>query len=95
MKESVVTNTHAGQALCTRCASAAHCTIPGETDDPILFCDFFEKIEGAIVWSAEEVCDINQPDPGRLDGLCGDCENRKSCVFRRREGGTWHCEEYR
>jgi hypothetical protein len=30
----------------------------------------------------------------RSSGLCGDCGNNTSCMFVRREGGTWHCEEY-
>ena len=28
-------------------------------------------------------------------GLCMDCENVRTCVFPKPEGGVWHCEEYR
>ena len=32
--------------------------------------------------------------PGRMKGLCINCENRTSCKFSIVEGGVWHCEEY-
>ncbi len=32
--------------------------------------------------------------PGRMKGLCINCDNRVSCKFRIVEGGVWHCEEY-
>ena len=31
----------------------------------------------------------------RYKGLCGNCEDRRSCTFPKPEGGVWHCEEYR
>lgn len=78
--------------LCVRCSLAAGCMIPEESAEPVKWCDSFEDMENllsrsdAVFWL---------PEPGRTDGLCVDCTNRGFCILRTREGGTWHCEEYR
>ena len=28
-------------------------------------------------------------------GLCGNCDERKTCIFAKAESGVWHCEEYK
>lgn len=89
-KESVAMDIHAGEALCTRCALAAACAIPLESEGPVLSCGSFRKVNVATLWRTQ----TKQSGPVPIDGLCGDCGNREACVFRRREGGTWHCEEY-
>jgi hypothetical protein len=35
------------------------------------------------------------PQVGSSKGLCLDCENRHHCAMQPRDGGVWHCEEYR
>jgi hypothetical protein len=87
-------NTQTGEGLCAGCMLAAGCTFPGESDEPILSCGTFDSLAGSARKNAKDACEVNQRDPSRIDGLCGDCGNRESCVFRQREGGTWHCEEY-
>ena len=79
------------EALCAACAWAAGCTIPGESEKAVTSCRTFYSLEKL---SQTNGVDVWEPDPGRAEGLCVDCENRVSCVFRKREGGTWHCEEY-
>jgi hypothetical protein len=37
----------------------------------------------------------DEDDFARHKGLCGNCEERRSCTFPKPEGGVWHCEEYR
>ncbi|MHC4505741.1 MAG: hypothetical protein ACYTFI_20745, partial [Planctomycetota bacterium] len=37
----------------------------------------------------------DEDDFARYRGLCGNCEERRSCTFPKPEGGVWHCEEYR
>ncbi len=32
--------------------------------------------------------------PGRMKGLCLNCDNRASCRFPIVDGGVWYCEEY-
>jgi hypothetical protein len=27
-------------------------------------------------------------------GICSNCDNCRTCVFPKPEGGIWHCEEY-
>lgn len=27
-------------------------------------------------------------------GLCANCDNRRTCIYPRPEGGVWRCEEY-
>lgn len=80
------------EALCINCARGARCRIPLESASPVLSCEKFEDIK-AILPDMGNVS--SRPEPGRMEGLCVDCENRYSCVFRTQEGGTWHCEEYR
>ncbi len=79
------------EALCAVCAWAAGCTIPSESDTPILSCRTFYSLEKLSRTNNKDAC---EPDPSRVEGLCVDCGNRSGCVFRKREGGTWHCEEY-
>ena len=81
----------ASEALCATCAWAAGCTIPGESDGPIESCRTFYSLEKLSQMNGNNV---SHSDPSRAEGLCGDCENRSACMFRKREGGTWHCEEY-
>ena len=76
-----------------QCARAVDCTMPEEYGKPVLSCDQFERL---LEPRREDRGTAAAPETGfsRMEGLCVDCENRESCVFRRREGGTWHCEEY-
>ena len=32
--------------------------------------------------------------PGRMKGLCMNCDDRVLCQFPIVDGGVWHCEEY-
>ena len=86
------------EALCARCKRAAGCRIPDESGEPVLSCQVFESFEFVELEGLREDAGPasfgSQRDPIRLEGLCGDCGNRVTCVFRLREGGTWHCEEY-
>jgi hypothetical protein len=27
-------------------------------------------------------------------GLCANCDNRRTCIYPKPEGGVWRCEEY-
>lgn len=82
---------HVHQALCAECKLATSCTIPGESIEVVLSCGFFENAHGRY---PEPHAD-DSVDSSRIDGICGDCGNRSNCVYyHKREGGTWHCEEY-
>ncbi len=43
--------------------------------------------------SVNSSCDEAGEEPD-LKGLCVNCENRRSCLMPKPEGGVWHCEEY-
>lgn len=82
---------HGNETLCLKCAWVTGCAVYSEASSPITACRTFYSQER--YQEANHVAS-SQPDPSRAAGLCVDCENRASCVFRKREGGTWHCEEY-
>ncbi|NLV39872.1 MAG: hypothetical protein GXY15_01415 [Candidatus Hydrogenedentes bacterium] len=86
--------TREAEALCVTCKWAAGCTIPVDSIEPVLSCGAFTELAVSGHKNRAETGDSNRQDPSRVDGLCGDCGCRESCVFRLREGGTWHCEEY-
>jgi ketosteroid isomerase-like protein len=71
-----------------------HC---GTASRPKLHCELFDV--DVKTFAASEDCRATSvagrsaaPDAAR--GLCCNCENRKHCVIRAREGAIWHCEEY-
>jgi hypothetical protein len=37
---------------------------------------------------------VSEESEEELRGLCINCANRKHCLYRKPEGGVWHCEEY-
>lgn len=88
--------------LCSTCKHASTCTFPVNPRRPSFFCEEFE-IE--MVTPAKMPID----DTSRLTdsyiaeveglsesiGLCGDCENNRTCTLQKSEGGVWHCEEYK
>jgi hypothetical protein len=93
--------------LCSTCRHAGSCTYQSDPKRPVLSCEEFEietgepaRVSGSDVLSA---CPTDTPalagagdedDFARYKGLCGNCEQRKSCTFPKPEGGVWHCEEY-
>jgi len=83
------------ESLCSRCALAEGCTIPDDSGRLILSCVRFEYVEPLFSEHTEDASSTSEKGSSRIDGLCVDCENRGSCVFRGVEGGVWHCEEYR
>jgi len=86
--------TPTGDVLCARCDLASTCRIPGESGEDILTCEAFRSMREVFRSPKGGKSSITMPDSSRIEGLCGDCGNRGGCVFRQREGGTWHCEEY-
>ncbi len=80
--------------LCSTCKNTPHCTLRTDPDRPAFYCEQFEvekppavtrKISSSVSESKKSV---------ELIGLCSDCENLKTCIFPKPEGGVWHCEEY-
>lgn len=81
--------------LCTKCKGAAVCTIPHTEGKPVRQCKTFESFEYFVPAILQgQVQKAGWEAASRVFGLCGDCGNHDTCMFRQREGGTWHCEEY-
>ena len=88
--------------ICSICKNAPGCTFPKDSQKPVLNCEEFEvdtcpsvKTTGKDESPATDSGDPEDEDSGNFIGLCSDCDNRKTCVFPKPEGGIWHCEEYR
>ena len=71
---------------------------------PIWFCENFDNgtslqvDENKGVYSEEQLSQSSklgiEAIPGRMKGLCINCDNRASCMMPIRDSGVWHCEEY-
>ncbi len=83
------------------CAHYQNCQIMSK---PIWFCENFENrtslqaVANEKIYSEERSSQFSKPGleaiPGRMKGLCINCDNRASCIFPIQDGGVWHCEEY-
>jgi hypothetical protein len=85
----------------SECVHCRNCRIMGK---PVLFCENFDNrkllqvSENEGIYSEERSSQFSKPGieliPGRMKGLCMNCDNRRACRLPIREGGVWHCEEY-
>jgi len=89
------------RSLCCNCRNAADCTFPKDRRKPALYCEEYEvdviplaRIAGKEKPLPIALVDAEAKDSGKFIGLCSNCDNRKTCVFPKPEGGIWHCEEY-
>lgn len=84
--------------LCSTCNHASECINAKRATEPILFCEMFDDYvkPGQVNKSQTQAGSIpTEKEPGRLKGLCVNCEERHTCKFPKPDGGVWHCEEYR
>lgn len=84
--------------LCSTCFYGSACVNRGNSSRRVLECEEF--CEGGappptVRANRSKSRSNGQTNGESLQGLCGDCRNRKRCTFRMPEGGVWHCEEYR
>ena len=85
----------------SECVHYQHCQA---MNDLVLFCENFDNgnslqvVENEKIYSEERSSQSSNPGieaiPGRMKGLCSNCDNRASCLFPIVAGGVWHCEEY-
>ena len=86
--------------LCSTCKHGSTCTFPRDPQRPSFYCEEFEIESVPAKRKAEEdkpqraASFVTAEESSSLIGLCRDCENRRTCVFPKPEGGIWHCEEY-
>ena len=102
MSEAIVS-----RGLCSTCRHAPGCTYQRDPKRPVFNCEEFEIEVGrtgtacraptgrdAVSSGRSPGSDSDEDDFARYKGLCGNCEERRSCTFPKPEGGVWHCEEY-
>lgn len=93
--------------ICQTCIHVSECVHYQNsqiTSKPIWFCENFDNITSLQVAENEEIYSEERSSlssnpgieaiPGRMKGLCINCDNRASCLFPIVEGGVWRCEEY-
>ena len=93
--------------ICPTCIYASECVHYQNSQiacKPIWFCENFDNTTALQVAENEEIyleersSQSSKPGieaiPGRMKGLCINCDNRASCLLPIVEGGVWYCEEY-
>jgi hypothetical protein len=94
-------NEHRGLCLC--CQNSLTCTFFKNHNAAVLQCDEFDGFEPLLrkskPFSNKTIRNLKSnpggKSPDSYKGLCGNCEDRKTCTYPKLEGGVWHCEEYR
>lgn len=88
------------EGLCANCNNADHCTYARNAKKPVQYCEMYDGWSGEPI--SADLSEVLKPDPADLrpemplsKGLCVNCANRTTCAWAQREGGVWHCEEYR
>ncbi|MFO7676729.1 MAG: hypothetical protein R6X12_10485 [bacterium] len=86
--------------LCTNCNNADHCSYARNAKKPVQFCEMYDGHSEEP--ARADLSEVLRSDPADLrpemphsKGLCVNCANRETCAWAQREGGVWHCEEYR
>ena len=89
------------RSLCSNCENATDCTFQKDPQKSSIYCEEFEvdKSPSAKMTGKEKPlptasADAEPKDLCKFIGLCSNCNNRRTCVFPKPEGGIWHCEEY-
>ncbi len=82
------------KGLCSTCIHCSDCAFCSDSTAPIFQCEEFESKSAAIKTVIKNPVTVDITDEN-LKGLCRNCENRKTCTFKKPESGIWHCEEYR
>ena len=90
-----------GTLLCVSCRFSSTCMYRAQSGGNVLYCEEFESAETPQPRtlmkrrSLEAEMHSGVQDIGAIQGLCINCIDREHCTLGPREGGVWHCEEYR
>ena len=88
------------EALCSSCINDRYCIYPRDPLRPIMECEEFEgyfRPQAEVGLSSAPVSNRERATGGEdanvFKGLCVSCGNRRTCIYKKPEGGVWHCEE--
>jgi hypothetical protein len=77
--------------FCANCKNASTCIYIKNSKHPIVQCEEFESysVSNKTRYDKSEIITNH-----KYKGLCQNCDNRETCMYRKPEGGVWHCEDY-
>ena len=89
--------------LCSTCNFGPDCVRRKHHGKPVLYCEEFSDYQDVPKkpyrafgdYDAREKFVTSRLETARTMGLCAFCDNQGTCANSDREGGVWHCEEYR
>ena len=84
--------------LCDTCNDLNICL--SDHRRPVIFCEQFDNFVPETNRKPSPAVETekhrnNTNSDGKLLGLCINCDFRAECPFAKKQGGVWHCEEYR
>lgn len=86
------------QGICTNCMNRNDCNYLARASAPIHTCELYECGDTSEPGMALVTRPGSQAEPVSGEvvklGLCVNCDNWKSCGFKKPVSGVWHCEEY-
>jgi hypothetical protein len=88
------------ESLCSSCINDRYCIYPRDPGRPIMACEEFEgyvmpppEADHPSTPVSEREMVGEEENSREFKGLCVSCENRKTCIYPKPEGGVWRCEE--
>ena len=89
--------------LCTTCNHGPTCVRRRHHGKPVLYCEEFDDYQPSpekplrsfADYGPAEKLETSKLTSARSMGLCAFCENQDTCENANKNGGVWHCEEYR
>jgi hypothetical protein len=88
------------RGICMTCDNDSSCMYSRENSEQVSQCEEFnngshKEPKSTNKCYSQQKSSSNESDSDKYNGLCKNCENRKSCTLNKPEGGIWHCQEYR
>lgn len=92
-----MSKTALASGVCAACQHSPGCIYEASASSVILQCEQFELAFPAP--TAQPICGelermFGETENSTLIGLCSNCDNRRTCIYPKPEGGVWHCDEY-
>jgi hypothetical protein len=93
-----MSNANRSAGLCATCKHDPGCIYEANSNGMVLQCEQFEmdfpEEPARPVVGYRSALPKEEMDTNGYVGLCASCDNRKTCIYLKPEGGVWRCEEY-